>query len=151
MNKLVLTAQSILVLGLSINTAPVQAKDMATQDEIISYALPELADELANSETQKSSGKIRIKCYVDTPAFDQFTYDNCASMGYAHTTTAVFNIENVPAGSTINWSNSNCSSNSTWCSMPISLYQTINLSATVLMPNFTYVQTSATAQYFGWR
>lgn len=150
MKKLLLTAQSIFVLGVSTVVAPVFAKDMPSQEDIIGMALPELADELENNAFDKSSGAIRIKCYVDTPAWDHFTYDSCGSVGTAHTTVAVFNLENVPPGSTVNWSHSSCGTSS-WCSFPISLYQSITVTATILKPDYTYEVKSGTAHYFGWR
>lgn len=127
------------------------AKELTPQEdfEMALLALPELADDLKNTSADKS-GAIRMKCYVDTPAYDHFTYDQCFSMGNARTTTAVFNIENVPAGSTILWSDSSCSNSSTWCLVPIRQYQSKNVSATVLKPNGTYSTTSATAYYEGF-
>ncbi len=126
------------------------AKELTEQEdfELALKALPEVADDLENGPMQKSTA-IKMKCYVDTPAYDLYTYNYCASVGAARTTTAVFKVDNVPAGSTINWTNNNCSSNNSLCFVPIRQYQTITVSATVLKPNGTYSTVSATAEYEG--
>ncbi|WP_395377425.1 hypothetical protein [Marinicella sp. W31] len=111
-------------------------------------ALPELAEDLKNPVATKAAP--RMKCYVDTPAFDLFTYGYCFSVGNARTTTAVFRVDNVPAGAQILWSNSNCTNNQSTCFVPIRQYQTISVTATVLNPNGTFNQTSATAEYEGF-
>ena len=95
------------------------------------------------------SSAIRMKCFVDTPAYDVYTYDFCASAAAARTTTAVFKIDNVPAGSTISWSNSHCQSNNSLCFVPIRQFRSITVNATVLKPNGTYTTVSATAEYEG--
>jgi len=138
---------SLCVAGL-FNSA--LAKELTVEEDfaLALKALPEAADDLDNSPMNKSSA-IRMKCFVDTPAYDLYTYDFCASAGAARTTTAAFKIDNVPAGSTISWSNSHCHSNNSLCLVPIRQYRTITVSATVLKPNGTYTTVSATAEYEG--
>ncbi|MCF6300491.1 MAG: hypothetical protein L3J52_05170 [Proteobacteria bacterium] len=112
-------------------------------------ALPELADDLQNTISNKSASP-RMQCYIDTAAYDLFS-DNCAAFGFVHTTSAVFRIDSVPSNFTIMWSNSRCNSQSAWCVLPISLYQQIDLSATVLNhSNNTFSTVSSTAEYIGW-
>ncbi len=143
-----LTALSTLCITGIISTA--SAKELtAEQDfEYALKALPELADDLESNNANKSSAT-QMKCYVDTLAYDLFTYNYCFSAAWPRTTTAVFAIDNVPAGSTINWSNSNCNANNSVCFVPIRQYQSITVNATVLKPNGTYSSVSATAEYEG--
>ncbi len=146
--KTIVAVTSLCVAG--VFTQAVAKELTAEQDfELALKALPEVADDLANPSVSKSSA-IRMKCYVDTPAYDLFTYNFCASVGSARTTTAVFAIDNVPAGSTINWSNSNCSSTNSICFVPIRQYRPVTVTASVLKPNGTYTTVSATAEYEGW-
>jgi len=112
-------------------------------------ALPELAEDLKNPVNTRSAAP-RMKCYVDTIAFDVFTYGYCFNVGNPRTTTAVFRVDNVPSGAQILWSNSNCTNNQSTCFVPISQYQSITVTATVLNPNGTFNQTSATAEYEGF-
>jgi hypothetical protein len=130
--------------------AGAQANELTSEEDfaLALKALPELADEVANPPATRSS-TIKIKCFVDTPAYDHYTYNFCGSAGWARTTTAVFTIENVPAGSTIAWSNSNCSSTNSTCFIPIRQYQSVSVTANVLKPNGTYTTVSATAFYEG--
>ncbi len=110
-------------------------------------ALPELAEDLQKPE-QNRSGAASMKCFVDTPAFDQFTTGFCFSNWTTFTTTAVFRIDNEPSNFTIIWSDSRCSSSSDTCLLPIRHFQTITLNATVLNnDNNTFSTTSATARY----
>ena len=110
-------------------------------------ALPELAEDLKKPVNTKAAP--RMKCYVDTPAFDVFTYGYCFNVGFARTTTAVFRVDNVAAGAQILWSDSNCTNNQSTCFVPIRQYQTKTVTATVLNTNGTFTQTSATAEYEG--
>lgn len=130
--------------------AGAQAKELTPEEDFAMAlkALPELADELANPPATESS-TIKIKCYVDTPAYDVYTYNFCGNAGWARTTTAVFTIENVPSGATIAWSNSNCSSTNNTCFIPIRQYQSISVTANVLQSNGSYTTVSATAFYEG--
>ena len=145
--KKMLAVSSLCMAGL-VNQAIAQELTEEEDFQLALKALPEAADDLDNPAMNKSSA-IRMKCYVDTPAYDLYTYDFCASAGAARTTTAVFKIDNVPAGSTINWSNSNCNSNNSLCFVPIRQYRNITVSATVLKPNGSYTTVSATAEYEG--
>ena len=111
-------------------------------------AMPELAEDSKNPVMTKAAP--RMKCYVDTPAFDVFTYNFCFSVGNARTTTAVFRVDNVTPGAQILWSDSNCTNNQSTCFVPISWYQSKTVTATVLNPNGTFNQTSATAEYEGF-
>ncbi|GAB4186229.1 MAG: hypothetical protein Tsb002_10520 [Wenzhouxiangellaceae bacterium] len=137
---------SLAVFGIA------NADDEAMSPELmekIAQNMPELVEDDGANSTRSSHP--RMKCFVDTPAFDQFTYGSCFSVGSAQFTTAVFRIDNVPSNFTIIWSDSSCSSSSRDCSLPIRWYQTINLSATVLdNSNNTFSTTSATARYEGF-
>lgn len=147
-NLLKLAAVSALCMtGIFSN---VSAKEL-TAEQDFQYALkalPEAADDLENNAFNKSS-TIRMKCYVDTLAYDQYTYNYCFSAAWPRTTTAVFAIDAVPAGSTIIWSDNSCSSSNSVCFVPIRHYQTKTVTATVLKPNGTYTTVSATAEYEG--
>ncbi len=147
-NKLKISSLSALCIAAVFNVASATELTAEEDYEMALLAMPELADDVQKPTESSFSAAVRMKCYVDTPAYDQFRYGNCFSAGFARTTTAVFRVDNVPAGSTIIWSNSNCSASST-CFVPIRQYQTINVSATVLKPNGTYEVTSATAHYEG--
>ncbi len=93
----------------------------------------------------------RMKCFVDTPAWDEYRYGGCFSAGWARTTSAVFKIDNVPSNFKIYWSNSACSSSSSTCTLPIRQYNNITLSADVLdLSNNTFSSTSAKAHYEGF-
>ncbi len=147
-NLLKLTAISALCMtGLFTN---ITAKELTEEQdyELTLKALPELADDIKNSSLNKSAA-IRMKCYVDTAAYDLYTYDFCFSAALPRTTSAVFSIDNVPAGSTVIWSNSSCNSSS-FCIIPIRHYQPLSVNATVLKPNGTYSTVSATAYYEGF-
>jgi len=152
MKNTFLTITAVLILGLISGITAVNAKSLSAEDDMsrILEALPELNDELNNAEVDRSA-VIRIKCYVDTPAYDVFSYNHCFSSGSAYTTTAVFNLENVPAGSVVIWSHPNCSASSTWCNFPISQYHTVNVSATILKPDSTWSIVEGSARYEGWR
>lgn len=150
MNKSKLKITTISVFCLSSCFSYVNASELTPQEDLKNAlnSLPELADVYGNKSADKSAS-VRIKCYVDTPAYDYFSYNNCLSVGSARTTTAVFNLENVPTGSDVIWSNSNCNANSTWCTLPIRQYQQISVTATVLKPDSTFSQHTANAWYEG--
>lgn len=113
-------------------------------------ALPELLDDSADSNQIRSGGSPRMKCFVDTPAFDNFTFGFCVSAHSAFSTSAVFRVDDLPADFTIIWSDSRCNQNSSTCILPIRQYQQVTLSATVLNHgNNTFSTTSATAIYEG--
>ncbi len=113
-------------------------------------ALPEVSDAQSKGSQNRSSNP-RMKCFVDTPAFDLFTFSVCISSGTAFTTSAVFQIDSPPSNFTILWSDSRCNSNLTTCVLPIRQYQQVTLSATVLdNSNNTFTNTSATAFYEGF-
>lgn len=137
----------LLIPFLSLTTL-VSAEQKEDYDEQLMKAIPELAEELQNVN---KSGSSSMKCLVDTPAFDQFNTGFCFGASFANITTAVFMINNPPANYTILWSNSSCSSQSTYCSVPIRQYDSVNMSATVLNnANNTFTTTSATAYYEGF-
>lgn len=150
MNKPMKTLLAISSLSLAGLTGPVEAKELTAEEDfaLALRALPEAADDLDNGASNKSTA-IRMKCYVDTPAYDLYTHDFCISAGAARTTTAVFKIDNVPAGSSIIWSNSHCQANNSLCFVPIRQYRSITVNATVLKPNGSYSSVSATAEYEG--
>ena len=110
--------------------------------------LPELADDQSNNNATRASG---MECFVDTPAFDQFTLGFCGNVGLARTTSAVFRLVNRPANFTALWSDPRCSTSSDICILPISFFQQLTLSATVLNnSNNTFTTVSATALYEGF-
>ncbi len=121
---------------------------MATAKEAdITKNWPELNDDAA---TVSSLASTSMKCFVDTPAYDQYRTGSCFAAGSSRTTTAVFKIDGVPSNFRIYWSDSRCSQTSSTCMLPISWYQTISLSADVLdLTNNTFSSTSATAHYEG--
>jgi len=83
-----------------------------------------------------------LACYVDTPAYDQFTQGDCAGMIYngPATTTAVFQVFGTEGGNySYQWSN--CTSNNLQCARSIRAYRPLTVSVTV-----TNNQTGA--QYF---
>ncbi len=147
-NQFKINTLSALCIAAFCNMASAQELTPEEDFEMALLALPELADDIKNPSVNKSAA-VRMKCFVDTPAYDLFRYDACFSVGAARTTTAVFRVDNVPAGSSILWSDSNCTANNNTCFVPIRQYQTKNVSATVLKPDGTYSTTSATAHYEG--
>ncbi len=137
----------ILIPFLSLS-ALVSAEQKNDDSEQLMRAIPELAQEL---QTANRSGAASMKCLVDTPAFDQFNTGFCFGASFANLATAVFVIDNAPSNFTILWSNSSCSAQSTYCSVPIRQYDSVNMSATVLNnANNTFTTTSATAYYEGF-
>lgn len=133
-----------------IGTASAQ-QPAPEEQELLLNAFPELI----NSDTkgdQVRSGSAFMECFVDTPAFDQFSSPFCLSNGTSFTTSAVFRIANPPSNFTILWSDNRCDSSSLTCILPIRQFQTITLDATVLNnSNSTFVNTSATARYEGFQ
>lgn len=128
------------------------AQDFSEAEEYgqLSSALPEIADDDAKVDEVRSGAL--MKCFVDTPAFDNFTSPFCFSNGTAFTTSAVFRIDGEPSNFTILWSDSSCSSSSDTCVLPIRQFETINLSATILdNNNNTFANVSATARYEGFQ
>lgn len=140
-----LGAASVFCVSAVLQSA--SAEQLVDEKDLLS--LPELVDSIESQNSAVRAGNIRMKCYVDTPAYDHFTYGSCFTGGYAPVTLAVFFIDNVPAGSQVIWSNGSCTANSNYCMLPIRTYGTVSLNATVLKPNGTYSQTSATAYYEG--
>lgn len=136
------------LIGITTADQPMDQKEF---DQAL-QALPELAEDLASSAQIGVGGSPRMKCFVDTPALDIFTFDSCFSVGAARTTTAVFRIDNMPANFTIIWSDSRCNSSSATCFLPIRQFRPLTLNATVLdNDNFTFSRTSATAEYEGFQ
>ncbi len=91
-----------------------------------------------------------MSCYVDTPAYDQFTPNNCVAMIFngPTTTSAVFRIDNPPANlQSVLWSDSACSSSATTCITDVRAYRPKSVSATVLKTDGTFYQVSANAHY----
>lgn len=144
-----ITTISAFCLAGGFSAANAQALTPQEDLEIALNALPEFADEIKNSAVNKSS-VIKIKCYVDTPAYDTYSYNSCFNVGWARTTTAVFNLENVPSGSGVIWSNNSCTANSNYCFLPIRHYQSVSVTATILKPDSTYSTVNATAYYEGY-
>ncbi len=108
--------------------------------------------ELQGAEVYAAGSPAKMKCLVDTPAWDSWGYGNCFSVGFARTTTAFFQIDGGPSNNFIvYWSDSRCSQSSKSCSLPIMQYRSVNLSAHILdLSNNTFESTSATAMYEGF-
>jgi len=144
-------ARSTIVILAFLGTSAIAKEDVDSQlqEERLLAAMPEFAQD--KDQILKSGSIPRMKCFVDTPAFDNYSYNACFSVGGARTTTAVFKVDNVPSNFTILWSDSRCSSTSTFCLLPIRQYQSIVLNATVLNnANNTFSNTTATAWYEGF-
>ncbi|GAB4194032.1 MAG: hypothetical protein Tsb002_25090 [Wenzhouxiangellaceae bacterium] len=102
-----------------------------------------------SSEEIRAGGTPELSCYVDTPAYDQFTPYFCSSIWFfgPNTTTAVFQVFNVnPASHSYNWSVNGCSGEQ--CFTTIGAYVPLTVSVTVTN-NATGQQynLSATAEY----
>lgn len=133
----------------TVLTGNVLADEPMSQQEFDQalQALPEVADDLVSLDSIRASTP-RMKCFVDTFAFDLFSFGFCANNGTPRTTTAVFRIDSPPSNFTILWSDSRCDSSRDTCFLPIRHFQQINLSATVLNnANNTFSTTSASALY----
>ena len=142
-----LTFSATALIAFAALTNLAVGQDVVSEAEFEQAAAAALP-ELSQPAEQIRSSSASMSCFVDTPAFDQFTTGFCFSVGTAFMTTAVFRIDNPPSNFTILWSDSRCSSNSLTCFLPIRHFQTITLSATVLNnSNNTFVNTSATARY----
>lgn len=123
------------------------ASSLATAQKKNEINIPEYE---AEKYVTASTGNPRMKCLVDTPAWDQWGYSFCYSSGYSTYATAYFTIENLPSNFTVYWSDSRCSQNSGTCSVPIRQYQQITMTADVLdRDTNTFVTTSSTAHYEG--
>ena len=109
----------------------------------------ELADDV---QTISSVSSARMKCLVDTPAYDIYRFGHCFSVGSSRTTKAVFTIDGGPSSNyRVYWSNSSCSQTSKTCMVDIRWYQRITMSADILdLSNGTFTSTSATARYEGY-
>ncbi|MCF6300208.1 MAG: hypothetical protein L3J52_03680 [Proteobacteria bacterium] len=144
-----ITRSTIVILAfLGTSAMAKEDVDSQLQEERLLAAMPEFAQD--KDQTLKFSSNPKMKCFVDTPAWDNYRYGFCLSIGWAFTTTALFKIDNVPSDFTILWSDSRCSSTRTSCTLPISQYQSIVLNATVLNnANNTFSNTTATASYEG--
>lgn len=101
-----------------------------------------------------SSFATTMSCYVDTPAYDQYSANFCFAVGQSRTTTASFKLTNTSG--TIHkvlWSGtgtSSCSQSSTTCNVSIRHYQSVKVTADVLYTNGTWETSSATANYEGY-
>ncbi|MBL4773596.1 MAG: hypothetical protein JKX98_08360 [Alcanivoracaceae bacterium] len=136
----------IIILALLCLTFTTFAAEDKAYQRLLS-AIPEIEQ----PPEQIKSTNPAMKCLVDTPAFDRYRFGACISVGWAHTTSAVFKIDFLPSNFTIIWSNSSCNQQSSTCSVSISQYSSITMSATVLdNTNGTFTSTSATAYYEGF-
>lgn len=116
------------------------------EPELLEAVVPELND----PSPQTKSSATGMSCLVDTPSYDQWGSPTCISVGNSVYATAFFRIDNPPSNSTIFWSDSRCDSSATTCSVPIRMYTTITMDATVLdHSDNTFDQVSATAWYEG--
>lgn len=91
-----------------------------------------------------------MSCYVDTPAYDNFTTNFCSAVIFngPTTTSAVFRVNNAPSNvQSVLWSDSSCSSSSTTCITSVRAYKPKTVTATVLKTDGTFFQVSATAEY----
>ena len=143
MNKLLAT---LLVAGLS--TSAVAKQKTVTDEQILANW-----DE-AQAITQ-SAGSIypRGMCFVDTPAWDNYSYERCGAAGSARTTSMVCTVDGSTLGNfSVNWSDSRCSSSSKTCMLPIRWGETIALSGTLVdhaIGGGIGYNFSCTGSYFG--
>jgi len=146
--KRTLIASSAMALMLLAGSSQAADELNSQSNEVMNQSFPELLETKGPVDTRASGG---MSCFVDTPAFDVFTAGACFSIGFAPSTTAVFRITNRPSNFRVIWSDNRCNQNSDTCFLPISFFQTINLSATVLnLSNNTFFTASATANYEGF-
>ena len=126
-----------------------RGRDIPAIDDLMVKAFPEVLDEQVSQAATLTLSAMGMKCFVDTSAYDYFTYDQCFGVGTALYTSAVFKIDGAASGSIYIWSDSRCSRTSSYCTIPIRQYQTITLSAYVLQPDYTWQSVQATARYEG--
>ncbi|ATC93841.1 hypothetical protein [Pseudoalteromonas tunicata] len=89
-----------------------------------------------------------MSCYVDTPKYDEFTTNQCDAIVWgANIATAVFRVDDAPSGSRILWSDNRCSDTSNMCMISIHAFRNYTMKATVLKPDGTWHQVSASASF----
>jgi len=91
-----------------------------------------------------------MSCFVDTPAYDEFTPEYCfAVIPGARFATAVFRAlpPPLPNRFEVRWSDTRCDPKSPICSVRIAAYRPKTMTALVLnFDNFTFYEVSATAE-----
>lgn len=91
------------------------------------------AGEYADDASVFASSTPVLSCFVDTPAYDQFTQGGCFSVWFGGpiTTTAVFQVFNIssPGNYDFNWSIGSCSGEQ--CVTNIRAYRPLTVSVTV--------------------
>lgn len=101
--------------------------------------------------TATSAQAINLACYVDTPAYDLFNPNVCGALGWGPS-VAVFKVQNVNTNLyDIYWSEPSCTTNSVFCTVPISPGQTKTVTAYLYFrpePEGAFIY-SATAFYEG--
>lgn len=90
-----------------------------------------------------------MSCFVDSPAYDEFTPDNCETIVWgARTATAVFRIDNLPARYHIDWEKPACADNLTICSVSIRAFFNYTAKASVIdLDAGTVTEVSAVARF----
>jgi len=91
-----------------------------------------------------------MDCIVDTINYD-ITGNPCFSSSTETFASAFFTVHNLPADYTIIWSDNRCSQTSPVCVLPIKMFRSLQVSATVLNNDAgTFTNVSATAWYEGF-
>jgi hypothetical protein len=108
---------AVASLGISGCTAE---EESASEEEATDVSVSELA-----------SG-IVVGCFIDTPAWDDYTPEECWRAGAGSPSTASFGVLNIGNMSqyTITWHQAGCSYPN-WCNVPISRGQVKTVAATV--------------------
>ncbi|KRC31225.1 MULTISPECIES: hypothetical protein [unclassified Lysobacter] len=103
---------------------------------------------------QAQAEDLKIACYVDTPAFDQYTEDACASYWFngPATTSAVFEVFGQDAGVsyTYQWSVTGCSASNKFCIAQVRANRDKTVSV-VVTNNSTGISRTFTAVAEYWR
>jgi len=98
---------------------------------------------------------VNMQCFVDTPAYDNYTPNFCMNFSSATRTTAIFKVANLPLSSSeysLSWQTSSCSGTTatSTCSKSIRSLQQITITAVLMHSNSGKTKTlSATAIYEG--
>ena len=142
-----------LVLGTVFAAGTVMASDQGkglSTKELLDHAMPEHAQP---HSVDKSVSGVNMKCFVDTPAWENYTGPNCRSVGAAYSTSAAFKVFNLPSNTKVVWTTPGCPAyEPTLCLKPINQNQQITAFANIVNKTTGQVvaTVSATASYFGF-
>lgn len=139
---------SILSAVLLIQLSTTASANDGPSDLELYNRLPEVNAEEKGSNNRM--GGTFMDCIVDTINYD-ITGNPCFSSGTETFASAFFTIHNLPSNYTIIWSDSRCSQTHFVCVLPIRMFRTLHVSATVLNnDNGTFTNVSADAYYEGF-